>query len=245
MKILNLFILTALLVCCKSKGYKEYLKAKTEHDQRMALIQTFPDLYEDKVADSMKRWISIFKTVYVNDQKNRLVGYGFTEAGLKEQIILDSQNLIIVTSYLDTFGWPAAFDVGFTGQRAVGMTIQHAPLPIQEKYYPSLVKAYKRDSLLFETVAMLEDRINMRRKRYQYYGSQIVYYRGKPTFYPIYNVDSADVRRKKLNNRMLTLNEYIGIFKSDFKLTEYKSILPKLIDSFKVSNAPGLHFEIK
>jgi hypothetical protein len=85
----------------------------------------------------------------------------------------------------------------------------------------------------------------MRRRRYQYYGSQIVYYNGKPTFYPIYNVDSADIRRKILSAWMPTLNEYMTIFKSEFKLSEYKKLLPTLIDSFKVSESPGLHFELK
>jgi hypothetical protein len=150
----------------------------------------------------MKKCIPIFKNVLITDQKHRLIGYGFTEEGLKEQITIDSLNLIVVTSYLDKYGWPAAFDVGFFGQRAVGMTIQHSPLKIQENYYPYLVEAFKRDSFLFETLALLEDRINVRNKRLQCYGTQLMNYKGKQVLFPVFEVDSLENRRKRIGFHM-------------------------------------------
>lgn len=237
-------ILIALIASCSSRQPSAYAKAKADKEKVLDFIRQSPDPLYVKVPDSMKRWIPILKDVLINDQKHRVAGYGFTKAGLEKQNVLDSQNLVIVTSYLDSFGWPVGSQVGFYGKRAIGMVIQHAPVAVQEKYYPNLVEAYKKDSFLFETVAMLEDRINMRRRKFQYYGSQIVYVNGKPTFYPIYNVDSADLRRKTLHKTMPTLKEYMLLFKGDFDLSNYKSALPRLIDSFKVSDTPGVHFKL-
>ncbi len=245
MKFFRLLIIVTLLVCCKSQKYKTYLNVKEEHERRMNVIKDFPGPFENQVNDSMKSWIPILKKVYTDDQKYRIVGYGMTPDDWKKQSKLDSQNLQIVIKFLDEHEWPAVTDIGLFGQRAVNMVIQHSPLKVQEKYYPSLIKVYKKDSLLFETVAMLEDRINMRRGRYQYYGSQVIYYRGKPTFYPIYKVDSADIRRKILHPEMPDLKKYMNLLNGEFNLSEYKKILPQLIDSFKVSDTAGLHFDLK
>lgn len=189
----------------------------------------------------MKRWIPIFKTVYVNDQKNRYVGYGFTKAGLKEQQALDAENVKIVSAYIDQYGWPALTDIGFIGQRAVGMTIQHAPLSIQDKYYPALVNAYKRDTLLFETLALLEDRINMHHHRYQYYGTQLTSYQGKLVLYPVYNVDSLDIRRAQLGFKM-PMADYLNLLRAGWESYAYKSMLPELVKAFKVSDTLGVHY---
>lgn len=241
MAFFRLLIIVTLFAGCKSQKYNAYQKAKFEHDKRMELLKSLPEPYYNKVADSMKQWIPILKAVYINDQKNRLVGYGFTKDGLKEQLFLDSQNLKIVTSYLNTYGWPAALDVGFIGQRAIGMTIQHSPLIIQEKYYPYLVNAYKRDSLLFETLALLEDRINMGNKRLQFYGTQVVSYKGKQVLYPVFNIDSLEIWRKQIGFK-ITMGAYMKMLKSNWNTEEYKLILPNLISEFKVSDTLGIHY---
>ena len=237
----RLLIIILLFAGCKSQKNSAYIKAKSEHDKILEILKTSPDPYYNKVADSMKKWIPIFKTVYINDQKNRLVGYGFTKSGLQEQQLLDSENLKIVVYYLDNYGWPAATDIGIIGQRAIGMTIQHSPLAIQEKYYPSLVKAYRRDPLLFETLALLEDRINMRNRRFQYYGTQLVYYKGKQVLYPVYNIDSLEIRRKRLGLKM-PMADYMKLLRSTWNPEEYKQMLPNLISEFKVSDTLGIHY---
>jgi hypothetical protein len=241
MAFLRLLILVTVFAGCKPQKYNAYQKAKAEHDKRMELLKTAPEPYYNKVADSMKKWIPVFKSVYINDQKNRIVGYGFTKDGWKEQQVLDSQNLKIVTSYLDTYGWPAATDAGFIGQRAIGMTIQHSPLIIQEKYYPALVKAYKRDSLLFETLALLEDRINMRNRRLQFYGTQLVSYKGKQVLYPVSDIDSLEIWRKRIGFK-ITMADYMKLLHSNWNTEAYKLILPDLVKEFKVSDTSGIHY---
>lgn len=242
MKIFHVVVLITVFASCKSSENEALKNAKALHEKQQELIAAAPEPYADKVADSMKKWIPILKAVFVNDQKDRIAVYGFTD--IKEQDKLDSQNLKIVSIYLDRYGWPKKYDVGLWGQQAVNMTIQHSPLEVQEKYYPKLVEAYKQDNSLFDILALMEDRINMRRHRYQYYGSQVVYLDKKPVFYPIYKFDSVDFRRKKLSNWMPTLKEYIFILKEEINLDDYNKNLPRLIDSFHISDTPGLHFDV-
>lgn len=240
MTIFKILTVALLIAGCTSQKDSAYLKAKTAHDKGLETIKNAPEPYRTKIADSMQKWIPVFKDVYVNDQKNRIIGYGFTKSGLLEQRVLDSENLKIVTAYLETYGWPAVTDMGFIGQRAVGMVIQHSPLAIQEKYYPSLANAYKRDPFLFETLALLEDRINMRNHRYQYYGSQVVAYQGKQVLYPVYNIDSLEIRRKQLGFKM-TMADYMKFLRADWNAEAYKQKLPELVTAFKVSDTLGVH----
>lgn len=240
MKVHKMLLLLLCLLGCTVHKKTAYDIAKVEHDKKLESLQNLQDPFYNKVADSMKPWVAVLKNVYITDQKNRLVGYGFTKTGLKEQRMLDSLNLITVTGYLDKYGWPAITDIGFFGQRAIGMTIQHAPLSIQEKYYPSLVEAYKRDRFLFETLALLEDRINMRNRSYQYYGTQLVAYHGKQVLYPVYEIDSLETRRKKLGFKM-SMEDYMKLLKSEWNMDTYKSLLPSLVAEYKVSDKTGVH----
>ncbi|MFC4262202.1 DUF6624 domain-containing protein [Ferruginibacter yonginensis] len=207
----------------------------------MELIQSFKDPYFDKVNDTMKKWIPIFKSVFIDDQKNRILGYGFTKKGWKEQQKIDAQNLKIVTAFLDKYKWPTINDVGIFGQRTIGIVIQHAPLQIQEKYYPYLVDAYKKDPQLFETLALLEDRINVSNNRFQYYGTQLAYYKGEQVLYPVYNIDSLETWRKRIGFK-ISIENYFKLLRSNWNIQEYKSMLPDLINNFKVTNEMGIHY---
>lgn len=143
------FLLLALLLfaCNNNKQINEIRK---QHETRIAMIRLGFDPYYSKVPDSMKRWIKVFSNVLADDQKNRIIGLKPTKEEWKEQTQLDSENLIIVTGFVNKYGWPTKYDIGFIGQRAIGLVIQHSPLVVQEKYYPLLIKAYKKDSSLFE-----------------------------------------------------------------------------------------------
>ena len=119
------------------------------------------------IPDSMKRWIPVFRTVLVDDQKNRIIGYRPNKAEWKEQFAIDAKNLTITTNFLDSFGWPQMSKNGFIVSQAVGIVIQHAPIAVQEKYFPMLVNTYEKNHNLFENLALMEDRINVRHHRYQ------------------------------------------------------------------------------
>jgi hypothetical protein len=237
---LSFLLFSLLLFACNNN--KKINEIRTQHEIKIKLMRLgFEPLYS-KVPDSMKKWIKVFSNVLADDQKNRIIGVNWTQEELKEQKHLDSQNLIIVTNYLDKKGWPAKYDIGFIGQRAIGMVIQHSSLNIQEKYYPSLISAYNRDSFLFENLALLEDRINMRNHRYQYYGTQVVYFNHKLVPYPVMNIDSIEIYRNKLG-RFMPFEKYLKFLGANPDIKEYKRILPDLIKSFKLSDTLGIHYQ--
>ena len=245
MKCIKLLFWITISIGCNSnkiRNEKEIAEVKANNNKRIELIKSLPEPFYSKVPDTMKKWIPILRNVYADDQKNRIVGVNtYTETEKKEQLAIDSQNLKIVCIYLDKYGWPTLYDVGLLGQRAINMTIQHAPLKQQEKYYPELVKAFKKDSLLFETVALLEDRINVRNHRLQYYGSQMIVYKGKQIPYPIVNVDSINIFRKQIGFKM-TIENYFTLLKMKCDLKDYKVLLPELRKELKVSDTTGIHY---
>jgi hypothetical protein len=244
MPFFKFLLFTILLTGCIQQKKAESAKLKAQHDANMKLWRSLPEPFINKVPDSMKHWIPVLRNAFADDQKYRIVGLtaaDFSREEMKEQKKIDSQNLKIAISYLDQNGWPKLYDAGLLGQRTIGIIIQHAPLNIQEKYYPFLVEAYKKDSLLYETLALLEDRINMRNHKFQYYGSQLVSYKGKMVLYPVYNIDSLDEYRKSIGFKM-TLKQYLKLLKTDSSITNYKQLLPELIKTFKVSGSLGLHY---
>ena len=241
MNFFKYLLLMPLLFSCASKKATDFTKLKVDHENRMNIIKTFPDPFESKVNDSMKHWIPIFKNVYTDDQKYRIVGYNLTSEEWEKQNRLDSQNLKIVSDYIDKYGWPANTDIGFIGKRAVGMVIQHSPLKVQEKYYPYLVESFKKDKFLFETLALLEDRINMRKHRFQFYGSQIISYKGKSYLYPVANIDSIDIYRNQIGFQM-PITDYFKLLNVNWNISDYKLVLPELIKEYKVSDTAGIHY---
>jgi hypothetical protein len=244
MNSLRLLIFVTLLLGCSNSKKAKFAKLKAEHTAKWNLVRNAPEPFYKKIPDSMKHWIPILRNAFVDDQKYRIVGLNFSDFSKEEreeQKKLDSQNLNIAIAYLDKHGWPALNDVGLFGQRAIGIIIQHSPLKVQEQYYPFLVEAYKKDSLLYETLALLEDRINTRNHKFQYYGSQLVSYKGSMVLYPVYNIDSIDDYRRKIGIKM-PLKEYLKLLKVDSDITEYKQLLPELITKFKVSDSLGIHY---
>ena len=87
----------------------------------------------------------------------------------------------------------------------------------------------------------MEDRINMRNKRPQYYGTQVVYVGGKPVLYPVVSVDSIELYRKQLGN-FIPLDKYLSSLHVDWNPAEYKKNLPALKEKLKVSDSLGIHY---
>jgi hypothetical protein len=86
----------------------------------------------------------------------------------------DSLNELRVTQILDERGWLGPEEVGEKGSSALYLVIQHADLPVQEKYLPMMQKAVAAGKASPSNLAYLEDRVLMRQGKPQRYGSQIV-----------------------------------------------------------------------
>ena len=108
----------------------------------------------------------------------------------------DSINTMRIELLLDSAGYPGSSQVGdYLGDVAF-MVIQHAPVEYQEKYLPMFKEEANKGELLWSTLALMIDRIMMRRGKPQLYGTQLRRMDGEEEYhfaelqYP-YQVDSV------------------------------------------------------
>lgn len=190
------------------------------------------------IPDSMKPWVSVFRQMWADDQRYRIINdmsYLLQNGVAQKQ--LDSINLHMVDSFFNRYNkWPDKNWVGLLGNRAVSLIIQHADLPYQEKYYPIVKRAWQDKQVAGETFAMLQDRINVKNKRLQLYGSQFCYVNNKQVLYPVANVDSLSIRRKQMG--MVSIESYFAMFKLEWNLYTYKKSLPSLMSTLQVNGIP-------
>ena len=93
---------------------------------------------------------------------------------LKKQIHeTDARNQERVLAIIDEVGWPGRSLVGDAGSQAAFLVIQHAPLEIQERYLPLMRQAVEESELEPADLALLEDRVLVRKGLPQIYGSQV------------------------------------------------------------------------
>lgn len=96
------------------------------------------------------------------------------KAFVVEWLRCDSANLAQIEEIIEAYGFPGKSLVGKDGARTVWLVIQHAPLEKQEQYFPLLTDAAEKGEMDKGDWAYLFDRINMRNKRPQVYGSQVI-----------------------------------------------------------------------
>ena len=85
----------------------------------------------------------------------------------------DSLNELAVIDIIEERGWPATSLVGDKANRTVWLVIQHADVVLQEKYLPLLEASVAEGESSGSNLALLQDRILMRRDQPQRYGSQV------------------------------------------------------------------------
>jgi hypothetical protein len=112
----------------------------------------------------------------------------------------DSICLIKTLKILDKYGWLGKSRVGDNANQALWLVIQHAELSMQETYLPLLKKSVEMGESEGWHQAFLEDRILMRNKKNQLYGSQATWDKtiGKMKIYPIDDVRNVNKRREQI-----------------------------------------------
>lgn len=112
----------------------------------------------------------------------------------------DSINEIEVLSILDKNGWLGIDVVGQNGNKALWLVIQHSSLEIQEKYLPLLRESVYDNKSDGSHLALLEDRILMRKGKPQIYGSQITIDKetGEKKIYLVKDPKFVNKRRRKV-----------------------------------------------
>lgn len=112
----------------------------------------------------------------------------------KIQSYSDSVNTQRIEAIIAEHGYPGKALVGDAQAGTAFLVIQHADLAVQEKYLPIISKAADEGEVRWSSVALLVDRVRMRKGEKQIYGSQLNTDQatGKPFFAPIENPHKID-----------------------------------------------------
>ena len=138
--------------------------------------------------------------------------FGFTSVQAKplwESIsLLDSLNLLEIEVIIKNYGYPGKSLVGGDLSTTAWLIIQHSPLNIQEKYLPMIKNASDKDELPKSCLALLIDRIRVRKGQKQLYGTQVHNgSNGKPeSFEPI--EDEVNVNQRRQQMELPKLEDY-------------------------------------
>lgn len=194
------------------------------------------DRYRSEVTDSLKYLIPVLDSVLESDQKYR---YGISnndqamrefKSHNKEVRGVDSINFLKVSAILDRYGWLGKKDIGIMGNKAIFFVIQHADYANQEKYLPLLRQAIldKKDDP--NQLAMLEDRVNLKKNKNQIYGTQVIYDFQKKKYYllPIIEPENVIRRRESIGLDSATFQSYLNTFHIIWNVETYKKELPEV-----------------
>lgn len=134
-------------------------------------------------------------------------------AAVKSQDKIDARNIARLEEIIKQHGWPGKSLVGEEASKAAFLILQHSDLTRQEKYLSLLKKAARKGDTRPADVAMLEDRILVRRGKKQIYGTQVHSgpdTGGKLVLAPIENEKDVDKRRASVG--LMPLAEYLKHF---------------------------------
>ncbi len=181
--------------------------------------------------------IGILDTVLMEDQKYRAEIAGLKDqfgwespemkAHLKTMRVKDSLNLIIVRRIIDEKGWLGPDIVGYDGNSALFLVIQHANIETQIKYLPLLREAVEQGKAYASDLALLEDRVALASGKKQIYGSQIGYDDESETYFvePIENPEGVDKRRALVGLRPIA--DYVSSWGIIWDVDKHKLITLK------------------
>ncbi len=174
---------------------------------------------EDSILNLHKKIKLILDTVLEEDQKYRLqaieivkeYGRHSEEVNVIKETIneKDSINLIKVKNILDKYGWLGRKEIGFDGNLALLLVIQHADIETQEKYLPILQEGVSNNNAQASDLAMLEDRIAIRNGKKQIYGTQLTIDTITGKYYPLPIEDSVNVDKRRHEVGLPKLDEYL------------------------------------
>lgn len=193
---------------------------------------------EKAEANLDKPLVAILDTIYQEDQKFRqqIDGieeeYGWESDEMKAHWKIinekDSINLIKIKKILDERGWLGADVIGNQGNSTLFLVIQHADIETQEKYLPMMREAVSKGNATASSLALLEDRVALRKGEKQIYGSQVGRDQDTGEYYvlPLIDPDNVDKRRAEVGLGMI--QDYISIWGITWDVEQYKKKLPEI-----------------
>lgn len=203
------------------------------NDRRWARVIAIVKANKEKVETNLdKPLAALLDTIFQEDQKYRHQvkeieeKYGWESDQMQAHWKLisekDSINLIKVKKILDERGWLGADVVGNQGNSTLFLVIQHADLETQEKYLPMMREAVKKGNARPANLALLEDRVALRKGGKQIYGSQIGRNQESGEYYvlPLIDPDNVDKRRAEVG--LGAMQDYVSNWGVTWDVEEYK-----------------------
>jgi hypothetical protein len=206
------------------------------NDKRWHQLLIYYNENKKKQEQQFKQIRDILDVVRIEDQSHRvklnemMKTHNARSEEIKNQwrIILkkDSINIVKVKAILDKEGWLGPEEIGLYGNQTLFLVIQHSDLKTQEKYLPMLRNAveYKKASAI--DLALLEDRIAVRKGNKQIYGSQVGGEPGHYFVFPIEDPDNLDHRR--INIGLQPISNYLLSWGIKWDLQKYKDTIMKM-----------------
>lgn len=194
-------ILFASLLCAALSGKAQVTSFTLDSAKfNKPLMKQLDSIYKED-QDTRVAFIKLANAKQLNTPEGK--------AAMAKMKTTDSLNQLFVEKVLNQYGWQGPQDVGFNASQAIFLVIQHANLPMQEKYLPMIRKAEKDGRILSSNLAILEDRVALRQGKKQLYGSQVKSdaKTGEKSLFPLEDPDHVDERRKAMG--LQPLAEYL------------------------------------
>ena len=182
--------------------------------------------------DLDKPLVAILDTIYLEDQTYRKqlreieAKYGRQSDEMKAHWQLihekDSINLVKIKKILDERGWLGPKIIGNQGNSTLFLVIQHSDLEAQEEYLPMMRDAVKKGNANPGNLALLEDRVALRKGEKQIYGSQVGRDPETGEYYvlPLIDPDNVDKRRAEVG--LGKIQDYISHWNLIWNVEEFK-----------------------
>ena len=206
---------------------------KLHKDNRWTPITIMIDASQLLAEPKLDRKLAlVLDSIHTNDQQYRMqLINGRKASGIplknKEELLQqikyhDSLNLAKVTRIINERGWLSADIIGYNGNSALFLVIQHSNLPTMLKYLPIIKDAVTKGNAKASSLATLEDRINTLQNKKQIYGTQLVRdtNTGKSTLSPLVDPDHVDERRAQVG--LGPIAQYLQQFGIIWNPTDYK-----------------------
>lgn len=147
----------------------------------------------------------------ISDSMVETYGWGSQEAtgASRHEHMADSMYMARLDSYVQKYGWPGRSIVGDEASLGAFLIVQHASVDFQERYLPMLQEEVEKNEFGPPWLAMLKDRVRMRRQQPQIYGTQLWNdpSTGDLALYPIEDSAGVDARRQEVG--LPPLDEYL------------------------------------
>lgn len=163
-------------------------------NERSAAIRTNPLSIELEQIHTLDQWYRIHMDSVISIHGRNSPEF---RDFIRRSIEQDSLNQLRVSQIIEAHGWLGTDVVSPLASQALFLVVQHAELPMQERYAPLLRRAVAEGKADAGNLAYLEDRILMRQGKPQRYGSQIVADKttGAWILYQVEDPENLDKRR--------------------------------------------------